>query len=134
MMAMTMATTMTSSPWRVAVRNDDGRAVVTLMHAHRVICVFNISWQEYESLIADLMKFVVSAATTVIEQRLGDLLWKNAQRDEVWRDTSTPGSTPLAAMDRLLQAGWTIERVKTMGGQLASFVAEALIGILPKHR
>jgi hypothetical protein len=121
------------SPWRVAVRNDDSRAVVTLMCANKVHAVLNLSWREYESLTTDLMKFVVSAAAESIKVRLGQLLWQNAQRDAVWNDASTPGSTPLEAMRGLLEAGWTPDRVKNVGGQLASFVAEALMRVLPKH-
>jgi hypothetical protein len=96
------------------------------------MCVLNLSWPEYESLTTDLVKFVVSTATEILRNRLGDLLWKNASRDEAWRDISSPGASTDVAMTGLLQAGWTPERVGTVGGQLASFVADGLMRLLPK--
>lgn len=137
MMAMVMERMMTttSSRWRLTVTDHGGRARVSLLDSRSVpIGVVNLSWADYESLVQGAVGLVVGVVGEVLRIKIGQLLWRDAQRDEVWRDISAPGSTAEAAKDHLVAEGWTTERISRLAGELSAYVADALIRRLPRHR
>lgn len=109
--------------WRLSVRDDSGRARVTLWDGSNAVGVINMSWADYKSAMLELVKSAMAQLNSILETHLGELVWRDAQ--------TAAGNSTDEAMSRLASIGWTADTVRRAAKELTQHVAVKLLGRLP---
>lgn len=111
------------SDWKMKTESDFGRVRVTLLQDGAVVAVISIPQNDYREIARKLFAAVIVSGRESIAPVLGERLWQDAQ--------SIFGLSPDLAKQKLLEFGWSQQKIDAYADELARAVARHLAELLP---
>jgi hypothetical protein len=112
---------------RIVVKDDRGAAKIQLLVGNEVVGIAHMSWTSYFGTVRSLLLNVAKVAQEDIAKNLAETLWRDAQSMVVGADTEL-------AKEKLLDFGWSQEKIEQYATELAKSLAQKLASHLPEHR
>jgi len=114
-----------SGRWKITVRDDNGRAIISMLDGNKVVGVANIAVHEYDKLCRTVMSAFTSSTNAVLLGLVQNELWQRAQRGAE-EDAEV-------AKRRLLELGWNNETIKQFVVEMTMTLAGEMLSRLPEH-
>ena len=111
--------------WKITVRDDNGRAIISMLDGDKVVGVANIPVHEYDKLCRAVMGAFTSATRTILLESVQNELWQRAQRGA---DENVE-----VAKRRLLDSGWNKETINQFVVEMTMKLAGEMLSRLPEH-
>lgn len=113
------------SRWKITVREEHGRATLTLLDRSVAVGMATITNADYRDLCRSISGGIMNIMKTSMVDTMQTRLWQDAQRvcDE----------NVDAAQRWLLGYGWNTDKIKSFVTELAVKVGHQLLNALPEH-
>lgn len=113
------------SRWKLRVNSSElGQARITVMDLGTPIGLINMPVHDYAQIVRRITQFVYQNSKEVIARSLEEYIWTDAVSK--YMDTER-------AKEKMLEFGWTREKIETYADELSKNIVQKLIEFLPEH-
>lgn len=111
--------------WKLSVRDNLGHAIITLHDMKKPLGMATMPWYDYQQMWKEIAGRAQQICLTTIETKFGELLWQDT--------VSRCNNDTEMAKTKLLDFGWSNDKIKAYAAALTRDLIQSLLEHLPEH-